>query len=626
MANLIQLLPDHVANQIAAGEVIQRPASVIKELVENAIDAGSTEVKLIIKDAGKTLIQVIDNGCGMNEMDARMSFERHATSKIRSADDIFKIITKGFRGEALASIAAIAHVELKTRQFEAELGNQIVVEGSIFKTQQAVQCSQGTSFAVKNLFFNTPARRNFLKSDSVEIKHILEEFLRVALVHNEVAFRLNHNENDMYTLPAGNMRQRIVSIFGKSFNEKLVPVEQETTIANIRGFVGKPEHSKRTRGEQYLFVNQRFIKSNYLNHAIQAAYDDLIEKGSFPTYFIHIDVDPSSIDINIHPTKTEIKFQDEKSLYAIIHAAVKQSLGMYNIAPSLDFESITQFEISPVSRNTEIRIPQITVDPTYNPFRSSGGSSTGSSSSGGYASPSNPVRPVNPAKDWEDLLRVQREFQVPLEEEVKSAEAVQAKLIDETSEELSSDPVGICIQLNNAYIVSNIKSGLMMIDQQRAHERILFERFLNRLANQQPSSQNSLFPEQIELSPLDYAMLLELAPSLEKAGVLIENFGNNTVVINGLPAETNQINPVRFIETLLEQIKNHRSDTKLENHEKLALSLARSSGIKSGKKLSQQEMEQLLHELFMCEIPHYTPKGKPVIVTFTREELAKKFD
>ncbi|MES2627465.1 MAG: DNA mismatch repair endonuclease MutL [Bacteroidota bacterium] len=617
MANLIQLLPDHVANQIAAGEVIQRPASVIKELVENAIDSGATEVKLVIRDAGKTLIQVIDNGCGMNEIDARMSFERHATSKIRSADDIFKILTKGFRGEALASIAAIAQVELKTRQHDSELGTQIIIEGSVIKGQQPVQSSQGTSFAVKNLFFNTPARRNFLKSETVELKHILEEFLRVALVHNEVGFRLNHNEIDVYSLPAGNMRQRIVSIFGKSFNEKLVPVEQETTIANIRGFVCKPEHSKKTRGEQYLFVNKRFIKSSYLNHAIQASYDELIEKGSFPTYFIHIDVDPASIDINIHPTKTEIKFQDERSLYAIIHAAVKQSLGMYNIAPSLDFESITRFEISPVRNNTEIRMPEIKVNPDYNPFKTSPSGGQG----GGRSAPS---APGNPARDWEDLLRVQREFQVPLENEVKMME--ENRLIPEEKEEVTQQGVGVCIQLNNAYIVSNIKSGLMMIDQQRAHERVLYERFIKQLNNQDPVSQSTLFPEQIELSPLDYALVLDLAPSLEKAGVCIENFGNNTIVVNGLPAEANQLNARNFIEEMLEQLKHHRADTRLGTKERLALSMARPAAIKSGKKMSQPEMEQLLHELFMCEVPHYTAKGKPVIVTFTREELAKKFD
>lgn len=623
MANLIQLLPDHVANQIAAGEVIQRPASVIKELVENAIDAGSSEVKIIIKDAGKTLIQVMDNGCGMNETDARMSFERHATSKIRSADDIFKILTKGFRGEALASIAAIAQVELKTRQFEAELGTKITIEGSQIKAQEPAQCSQGTSFAIKNLFFNTPARRNFLKTDIVELKHIIEEFLRVALVHNEVGFKLTHNDNDLFSLPSGNMRQRVVNIFGKTFNEKLVPVEQETSIANIHGFICKPQHSKKTRGEQYLFVNKRFIKSNYLNHAIVSAYDDLIEKGSFPTYFLHLDVDPASIDINIHPTKTEIKFQDEKSLYAIINAAVKQSLGMYNVAPSLDFESITNFEISPVNSRTEIKMPQISVDTTYNPFDRS---TSGGRGAGSVSIPSS-SGVLKPSRDWEDLRNVQREFQMPLEREVRNAEEeqeqAQQKLIEEDTTEKS---VGICIQLNNSFIVSNIKSGLLMIDQQRAHERILFERFLKQLNNQHPLVQSQLFPEHIELSPLDYALLLEIAPSLEQAGLSIENFGNNTIVVNGLPAESTQLNAKAFIESLLEQIKHHRNDSKLEAREKLALSLARSSGIKAGKKLSQREMEQLLHELFMCEIPNYSPKGKPVIVTFTSDELAKKFD
>ncbi len=617
MANLIQLLPDHVANQIAAGEVIQRPASVIKELVENAIDAGSNDIKIIVKDAGKTLIQVIDNGCGMNEIDARMSFERHATSKIRSADDIFKIITKGFRGEALASIAAIAHVEMKTRQHEAELGTQLFIEGSQVKSQQAVQCPQGTSFAIKNLFFNTPARRNFLKTETVELKHILEEFLRVALVHNDVSFKLIHNEVEVFVLPASNLRQRIVNTFGKSFNEKLVPVEQDTSLAKIRGFVCKPEFARKTRGEQYFFVNQRFIKSNYLNHAISSSYDDLIEKGSFPSYFIHIDVDPSSIDINIHPTKTEIKFQDEKSLYALLHAAVKQSLGMYNIKPSLDFESITQFEISPLRESTEIRMPQIKVDPSYNPFKPSG-------NSGGEYKPGQNTQLGNQAKGWEDLMRIQQEFQLPLEQEIERVENAQQEAFPSTATELDKQS-STYSQVNGTYILSPIKSGIMLIDQQRAHERILFERFVKQLDSQNPAVQTQLFPEQLEFSPLDYALLLELAPTLEKAGLTLENFGNNTVVVNGLPAESNQLNARAFIENLLEQIKHHRADTRLENREKIALSLARSAGIKRDKKLSTNEMEHLVHELFLCEIPHYTPKGKPVIVTFTREELAKKF-
>ena len=617
MANLIQLLPDHVANQIAAGEVIQRPASVIKELVENAIDAGSTDVKVLVKDAGKTLIQVIDNGCGMNATDARMSFERHATSKIRTADDIFKIVTKGFRGEALASIAAIAHVELKTRQHDAELGTRILIEGSQLKTQELVQCPVGTSFAIKNLFFNTPARRNFLKTETVELKHVMDEFLRVALVHHDISFKLVHNDVEVFTLPASNMRQRIVNAFGKSFNEKLVPVEQETSLARIRGFVCKPEFSRKTRGEQYFFVNQRFIKSNYLNHAIGSSYDDLIEKGSFPSYFVHIDVDPASIDINIHPTKTEIKFQDEKSLYSLLHAAVKQSLGMYNIKPSLDFESITQFEVSPIRSTTEIKIPQITVDPNYNPFKTGGG---------GSGVKSNPTPSSGkPARDWEDLMRIQQEFQVPLEQEISRVESEIQQTAFEDSVGEPEKKSGSYIQVNGAYIASSIKSGLMLVDQQRAHERILFEHFLKQINSQHPAMQTQLFPEHLEFSPMDCALLLELAPTLEMAGLSIENFGNNTIVVNGLPAESNEVNPRHFIEMLLEQIKNERSDTRLENREKIALSLARSAGIKSGKRLSPEEMEHLINELFMCEIPHYTPKGKPVIVTLAREELAKKF-
>lgn len=612
MSNLIQLLPDHVANQIAAGEVIQRPASVIKELVENAIDAGATEITVVVKDAGRTLIQVIDNGCGMSEVDARMSFERHATSKIRSSDDIFKILTKGFRGEALASIAAIAQVELKTRRGEDALGQHLTVEGSEVKNQQPIACPAGTQFLVKHLFYNTPARRNFLKSDAVEIKHITEEFLRVAFVHADVGFRLFSNENELFHLPAGNARQRIVQIMGKSFNEKLVPVEQDTSLVRVSGFVVKPEFAKKTRGEQYLFVNQRFIKSNYLHHAIASAFDDLIDKGSYPSYFIYLDLDPASIDINIHPTKTEIKFQDERSLYAIIAAAVKQSLGLYNIKPSLDFDHPTHFELPIAPKGYVPALPQSRVNPDYNPFK------TGSSS--GSAAFIAPQQPGRAAAQWEELLRVQQEFDVPLQAEAKQLETAMAQ---GSHQQVDWNRVKT-FQLYNCYIIADLQGEMYLIDQKRAHERVLYERFLALLKEQKPLVQTQLFPEAVELSPQDYAMVLEWAPALAGAGLAIENFGQNTLVVNGMPAFSRENNPKVFIETLIEQMKHHRAIPDMGLSERMALSLARSSGIRRKEHLSKEERMALVRDLFECNNPWYTARGKTILTVLKEEELTKK--
>ncbi len=618
MSDIIQLLPDSVANQIAAGEVIQRPASVVKELLENAIDAGSTSIKLIIKDAGKTLIQVIDNGCGMSETDARISFERHATSKIRKADDLFSITTKGFRGEALASIAAIAHVELKTKACGEELGTLIAMEGSEIKAQEPCSCSEGSSFSVKNLFYNVPARRNFLKSDPVETRHIIEEFQRVAFTHPEVGMQMYHNENEVFNLPSGSLRQRVVGILGKKYNQKLVPVEEETNIVNIKGFIGKPEYARKTRGEQYFFVNNRYIRSPYLNHAIQRAFEELISKDHYPSYFLYLNIDPSLIDINIHPTKTEIKFEDEKSIYAIVHSTVKSSLGKYNIAPSLDFEQETSFNPPEITRNTEIVAPVIQVDPNYNPFDTgSKSASTASTSSSTTTSHSHAKKNVD---QWEELFRASKDFNVDKTEEqqVISASWDEPEVTNK-----------ITYQLHNKYILTHIKSGFIIIDQQRAHERVLYEKHLQALEQQQGNSQQLLFPEHVELNEKDFLLVKELEEDIRALGFNLAEFGKNTYAINGIPTDAatqKEVSAKQLLEQLLEQYGHHVDELKLDRREGLAQSLARSMSIKPGKVLHPEEMHHLIDALFACEIPYYAPNSKPTIITFTLEELDQQFD
>ncbi len=615
MPDIIQLLPDAVANQIAAGEVVQRPASAVKEMLENAIDAGATEIKLIVKDAGKTLIQVIDNGCGMSETDARMCFERHATSKIRQADELFRIRTKGFRGEAMASIAAIAHVDLKTRLRENEVGTHISIAGSEIENQVPCGTSAGTSIAVKNLFFNTPARRNFLKSDSVEMRHIVEEFERVALAHPEISFSATHNNSELFNVKASPMRQRIVNLFGPKYNERLVPVKEETAIVKLEGFVGKPEYAKKTRGEQYLFVNNRFIKSTYLNHAIASAYDELISKGSHPTYFLYLQVDPSTIDVNIHPTKTEVKFSEERSIYAIIHSAVRNSLGKYNIAPSLDFEQEDVFNVAPMPSNVEIAPPE-TKDFSFNPFETEGTRSAASSSFQSGRAQSH--RSASP-NGWEDLYKVaaKDEKQEALfdreEEEMFATSAYQ---------ETTQRPV---FQLLQKYICTTIKSGMIIIDQQRAHERVLYEKALEALNNQGAHSQQELFPQTIELSAGDCALLEDLKEELYLLGFTIDQFGQGSIVVNGSPAEAAGQSLQALIETFLEQYKNSAGELENQPRERLARSMARSLRIKSGKTLDKSEMLHLIDQLFACAQPSNTPSGKPIILSFNEEFLLQKF-
>lgn len=606
MADVIRLLPDSVANQIAAGEVIQRPASVVKELLENSIDAGSNNITLNIKDAGKTLVQVIDNGCGMSETDARMSFERHATSKISKADDLFAIRTKGFRGEAMASIAAIAHVELKTKLTGEDLGVRIVVEGTTVTEQEPTSCPEGTSIAVKNLFFNVPARRNFLKSNPVETKHIIEEFQRVAMAHPGITMEMHHNGNEVFKLNAGSFRQRIVGLFGNKINQKLVPVEEETNILKVSGFIGKPEFAKKTRGEQFFFANDRFIKSPYLNHAVQGGFDQLISKDHFPTYFLKLEVDPSFIDINIHPTKTEVKFEDERAIYAILNSSVKQGLGKYNIAPTLDFEQETTFQPRPRDESKPLLPPEPKVDLDYNPFKTGNGGT--------------PQKSKVSTQGWEELYKGAEEFDVAAVQ-IKNP-AVQPKLSENWETEAETRPI---FQLRNRYLVTTIKSGLLVVDQQRAHERITYEQLLAQVNENSSRSQQLIFPETLEWNSADAELLIEMQDDLRQLGFDIAEFGKNTVVVNGVPATGSNQSAGELLEAMLEQIKNHAAP-KSDSQDLVCRALASALSIKRGRNLQQEEMRNLIDELFACEQPQTTPSGLPIVKTYNMEELDKQFE
>mgnify|MGYP001981174597 FL=1 len=578
--NIIQLLPDHVANQIAAGEVIQRPASAVKEMLENALDAGASEIKLYIKDAGKTLLQVVDNGCGMSETDVRMCFERHATSKIKSADDLFAIQTMGFRGEAMASIAAIAHVEVNTKLTTNELGSHIVIEGSEIREHTDCATANGTSIKVKNLFYNVPARRNFLKSDTVEMRHITEEFTRIALANPEIKMQLFHNNNEIYHLTKGNFRQRIVNIIGGKKNETLVPIEEETSVVELNGFIGKPESAKRTRGEQYFFVNGRFIKNHYLHHAVSKAFEDLIPSNYFPSYFINLQIDPKLIDINIHPTKTEIKFEDEQAIYAIMRACVKRSLGQYNIAPTLDFSQEISLDISQSMSTATIKEPQIKVDSSYNPF--------------------------GKADDFKlHEQSISQEIQVETQLEV---------------ENITSD----VMQIGNKYIAFTTKEGMVLLHQRRAHKRILFEYFSAVLSKNKGQSQQLLFPKEIHLNKKDITIIKQLKADLLAVGFSFEIRENDSIAILGIPAECQEENLQFVIESLIEQHKNNEQ-LQTAQHNGLANSLANSLAINEQKKLSTQEMLTLKTELLKCITPSVCPLGKATLINLQTADLEKYF-
>ncbi|WP_421946135.1 DNA mismatch repair endonuclease MutL [Pedobacter sp.] len=610
MTDIIHLLPDAVANQIAAGEVVQRPASAVKELLENSIDAGADKIQLVIKDAGKALIQIVDNGSGMSVTDARMCFERHATSKVKKAEDLFAIRTMGFRGEAMASIAAIAQVEMKTRRHDDEIGTCISIEGAQVTSQEPVATPPGTQISIKNLFFNTPARRNFLKSNPVEMRHIIDEFQRVALAHPGIFFSLHHDGTEIFNLPKGNLKQRIIHLFGNNYNERLVPVEEDTTIINLKGFIGKPAFAKKTRGEQFFFVNNRFIKDPYLNHAVSSAFEDLLPDDSYPLYVLFIDIDPSKIDVNVHPTKTEIKYLDEKSIYAILKSAVKRSIGRYNISPTLDFDQETGFSnmISPKAVE-DIVPPSISFNPDFNPFASD------NTSVSGYSSSPRNYEAKPSAKNWGSLYEITEQ---PVVEQASF-------YTEDTSFETQKKQY---MQLHNRYIVSQIKSGLMVIDQQMAHERILYERFLVHLDDRKGASQQSLFPQTITLNANDFELAKSLLDDIKSLGFDVREFGKNTLVVEGIPIDlgSSNINETQLFEQLIEGFKNSQQDLKLNKRDSLARSLAKNSAIKAGTALSQEEMNTLIDELFACKTPNFSISGKPVIQTITLAELDKKFE
>ena len=608
MADIIQLLPDHVANQIAAGEVVQRPSSVVKELVENAIDANATSIKLIVKEAGKTQIQVIDNGKGMSETDARLCFERHATSKIRSAEDLFQLQTKGFRGEALASIAAIAHVELKTKLEHTDLGTAIIIEGSEVKSQEVTVTPQGTSISVKNLFFNIPARRNFLKSNTVELRHIIDEFHRVALAHPSIEFVLYHNGSELFNLPKSNYRQRIVNVFGSKINDKLVPVSEDTEIVKITGFVAKPEYSRKTKSEQFFFVNNRFIKSGYLNHAVSAAFEGLLKEGYYPSYFINLEVDPHSIDINIHPTKTEIKFEDEHTLYAIIRSAVKHSLGQFNVAPVLDFDNDTNLDTPYSYKDKQAVAPVIQVDRNYNPFKDSGYKSS--------------VQRLHTAK-WESLyVGVAPSPSIePPDEMAFESEAGNEQLFQTTQEAPSST----VFQLQQKYIVSSLKSGLLIIDQHRAHQRILYESFLKNMTVKSAVSQQLLFPLKLHFSTTDIEHLKSLKQELEQSGFVFESFKNESIEISGVPFNVSDSEISIIFEQLISDIENEVPEANFSATDLLAKSMAKSLAVKRGQSLTKEEQEHMLNSLFACKEPAVSPANKPTYITIETNNLDKKF-
>ena len=595
MADYIKLLPDSVANQIAAGEVIQRPASIVKELMENSVDAGSNHIKVIIKDSGKTLVQVVDDGMGMSETDARLSFERHATSKIVSAQDLYAIRTNGFRGEALASIAAVAMVELKTKRKGADMGTIIQISGSKVEAQESCACPEGSSFAVKNLFFNIPARRKFLKSDNAEMRHIVNEFQKIALAHPEIKFNLYHNDSETYNLPAGNLRQRITGVFGKQINQELVTLDTETSLISIKGFVGKPESAHKKFGEQFFYVNNRFMKHPYFHKAVTEAYQKLLPPDAIPSYFIFMETDPASIDVNIHPSKTEIKFENEKPIWQILLASVREALGKFNIVPSIDFDNEALVDIPVRSSSSCIPdIPKIKINPDFNPFDNEPSSKSRHKFFDHFEK--------EKSQNWEKLF-------VPLKEEEQNIAVAERKIF----------------QIKGKYIACPVISGIMLIDQKRAHERILYEKYLNSLNSNQFVSQTDMFPVALELNPLDMMVVKEIEPELSVLGFKIEYKEDNVIVLTGKPAGNEAIDAAELFKTFAEEYRNSGADAVLGMKEKIAASMASASAVSYGKILSQRERENLFDSLFACKEPNYSANGKPVITIVTIEEIDNRF-
>ena len=623
MPDIIQLLPDSVANQIAAGEVIQRPASVVKELVENAIDAGATLVTINIKDSGRTLVQVIDNGKGMSPTDARMSFERHATSKIREANDLFAIRTMGFRGEALASIAGVADVELRTRQHGEELGTFIHILGSSIQKQEADHCAEGTNFSVKNIFFNIPARRKFLKSNSSELKYIITEVQRIALANPQLAIELFHNNSIIYNLPSENIRKRIVSLFGKGINQNLIPVDTETTVINISGFIGQPKSAKKTLGEQFFFVNGRFMKHPFFNRAIQQAYDRILPPETFPSYFLYFEVDPATIDINIHPTKTEIKFEDERSAWHIIQASVREAMGKFNLMPSIDFDQAGSIDI-PIGplRGSNIPEPEIRINPNFNPFEKERGGDRSYSGATSYRDEQN-------IDNWQALYRgFEREG-----DQNNGVSPGQSEMPNETwnqdgvQQEFKNEGISVenhnFLQFKNKYILTPVKSGLMVIDQRRAHERILYENFMRIIENHLAISQRQLFPARLELNAVDNEILIVLEEELKALGFEIRHSEETTYYVEGIPALLSHLNASDLVIKLIEDFKNRPVDVKEEIKEHIALLLSQSSAIKYGVSLKSEEILELFNLLFACNNPNYSPSGKAIVSIVSFSDFEK---
>jgi len=603
MTDIIRLLPDSVANQIAAGEVIQRPASVLKELVENAIDAGATSVDIYLKDSGKTQIQVIDNGCGMSETDARLAFERHATSKIRDSKDLFSIHTLGFRGEALASIAAVAEVQVRSKRAGDELGTQVDIAATQVSGQTPVQCANGTTFTVKNLFYNVPVRRKFLKSDSTELNHLLTEFKRIALACEQVAFSISNNKTEIYRLPETNLRQRIIHLFGNSIKPHLLNIETATSLVEIQGFITKPEYAKKSFGEQFFFVNGRFIKHPYLHKAIVLAYSGILPPEYIPSYFIYLQTPPDSIDINIHPTKTEVKFEDEQAIYQILLSSVKQVLGKFNVVPSIDFEMDNSIQIPVLRPDTKITAPQIAVDPAYNPF----------DASAGYRHTQHAQHQL---QNWERLY-------AGFENENRQPDIFTDAAGAENDS--TSTAAGAHLQLKGKYILTSVKSGLMLIDQKRAHERILFEQYLNQMTHQSSASQQSLFPETLELSPDEMSLWLTLRDDFAALGFDVRAAGELKVNIHGSPANTVNQNPAVLFHKLLDDFRHTETDLFENRRERLAALLAQESAIPYNQTLTVEEINHIVEKLFTCATPNYSPTGKPVMHILSMEEIEHRF-
>lgn len=604
MPDIIQLLPDSIANQIAAGEVVQRPASAVKELMENSIDAGAKSIRLIVKEAGKTLLQIIDDGMGMSETDARMSLERHATSKIRKAEDLFSLYTMGFRGEALASIAAVAQMEMKTRLADQELGTLLVVEGSEVKRQEPVACDKGTNISIKNLFYNIPARRNFLKSNAVELRHILEEFQRLALAHVDINFSMVQTDELVYDLPASKLSQRIVNLFGKGYQEQLAPCQEETDLVKVTGYIGKPTFARKTRGEQFIFVNKRFIRSNYLQHAIMSAYEGLLGENSFPFYVLFIEIDPKHIDVNVHPTKTEIKFDDERAVYAVMRSAVRQALGSHNLTPAIDFNADVNLIAKLQAASGQSK--EVYFDERF----------------------STALHKSN-QNSWEKLFDNPEQSTSRLISSTPQVESQTNMLRFESAvnrtDENSAVEEKALFQLHNRFIVKQVKSGMMLIDQQAAHERILFEKFILQLKGRAAQSQQSLFPQVIQFSAADFALVLEMMQELEALGFRLEVFGKDTFAVQGTPAGLNTGKEKELFEGVIEQFKQNQTELVLPLQENLARALAKRASIKAGQVLVKEEMKAMIDNLFNCATPNYAPDGRPAYFILELSKIESYF-